>query len=181
MTGSTFRRTVITTVIMTMLSQVVAPLGAYALTGGHTQPEFSKFEPVGTTDMVNPFTGDFTYNLPVLSIPGPNGSGYALSLSYHSGESSDEESSWVGKGWTLNPGSIGRNRRGFPDDYKGQTIHHYNKTEPNWTVSAGPRLGAEVFSGNLGANASLSANYNNYRGYTHTTAVGIDEIGRAHV
>ncbi len=177
MIGSTFKRTVVTTVVVTMLSQVIAPLGAYALTGGPTQPEFSKFEPVGTTDMVNPFTGDFTYNLPVLNIPGPNGSGYALSLSYHSGESSDDESSWVGKGWTLNPGAIGRNRRGFPDDYNGRTIHHYNKTEPNWTVSAGPSLNVEAFSLDLGAGTSFSANYNNYRGYTHTTAVGLDVMG----
>ena len=58
---------------------------AYALTGGPSSPEFSSFEPVATTNMVNEFSGDFNYNLPVLNVPGPNGSGYAVSLSYHAG------------------------------------------------------------------------------------------------
>ena len=61
--------------IIAMLDHVLVPLTALALTGGPTQPEFSKFEPVSTTNMVNEFTGAFTYNLPVLNIPGPNGTG----------------------------------------------------------------------------------------------------------
>ncbi|MBD0258724.1 MAG: hypothetical protein ICV83_23655, partial [Cytophagales bacterium] len=99
------------------LLQCVAPQAAYALTSGPASPEFSSFEPVATTDMVNLFSGDFNYNLPVLEIPGPDGGGYALSLSYHSGTTSEEEASWVGYGWTLNPGAVNRNTRGFPDDY----------------------------------------------------------------
>src|SRR5688572_4051779 len=106
-------------VALTMIGDVLFPTAAWALTSGPTQPEFTSFEPVVTTNMVSEFTGDLTYNLPILQIPGPNGAGYALSLSYHSGVSPDEEASWVGYGWTLNPGSITRQKRGFPDDWKG--------------------------------------------------------------
>ena len=101
-----------------ILFDTARPTVVLALTSGPTQPEFSSFEPVATTNMVSEFTGDFTYNLPVLNIPGANGGGYALSLAYHSGASPEEEASWVGYGWTLNPGAIIRNKRGFPDDYK---------------------------------------------------------------
>jgi len=90
-----------------------------ALTSGPSQPEFSSFEPVASTNMVDEFTGDFTYNIPVVEIPGPDGVGYALSLSYHSGTTPEEEGSWVGYGWTLNPGAINRNKRGYPDDWNG--------------------------------------------------------------
>src|SRR5690349_6160101 len=86
---STLRRPIATGVIAALLGQMLAPLSALALTGGPTQPEFSSFEPVTTTNMVNEFTGGFTYNLPVLKVPGPEGAGYALSLSYHSGASAE--------------------------------------------------------------------------------------------
>src|SRR5262245_62155773 len=75
---------------------IVCPSVTYALTSGPSQPEFSSFEPVATTNMVDEFTGDFTYNLPLLEVPGPQGSGYPVSLSYHSGVGPEEEASWVG-------------------------------------------------------------------------------------
>src|SRR5947209_11735453 len=40
------------------------------VTGGPSQPEFSRFTPVSTTEMVDPFTGNFTYNLPLLDVDG---------------------------------------------------------------------------------------------------------------
>ncbi|MCT4579945.1 MAG: hypothetical protein N4A35_00895 [Flavobacteriales bacterium] len=116
-----------------MLSQIVLPTAAMALTSGAASPEFASFEPVATTNMVNDFTGDFTYNLPVLSVPGPDGGGYSMSLSYHSGASPEEEASWVGFGWTLNPGAINRNKRGYADDFNGVKVTKYNKVKPNWT------------------------------------------------
>ncbi len=120
-----------------LLVEIAFPTVAMALTAGSASPEFSSFEPVATTDMVNDFTGDFTYNLPVLSVPGPDGGGYSMSLSYHSGVSSEEEASWVGFGWTLNPGAINRQKRGYADDFKDVSVTKYNKTTPNWTqVSA---------------------------------------------
>jgi hypothetical protein len=118
---------------LNLIAEIVSPTVAMALTSGPAAPEFSSFEPVATTNMVNDFSGDFTYNLPVLSVPGPDGGGYSMSLSYHSGVSSEEEASWVGFGWTLNPGAINRGKKGYPDEYNGATVHNYNKARPNWT------------------------------------------------
>src|SRR5258705_8976036 len=63
-----------------------------------SMPEVSSFEPVSATDMVNLITGDFTYVLPLMNIPSPEG-GFPLSLSYHGGIQMDEDASWVGLGW----------------------------------------------------------------------------------
>ncbi|WP_447768548.1 hypothetical protein [Sphingobacterium faecium] len=99
-----------------ILYQTFFPLSALALTSGPVSPDASSFEPVDTSTMVNPITGDLVYNVPLLEVPGPEGS-YPLSLSYHAGINPEQESSWVGLGWTLNPGSITRSLNGFPDDW----------------------------------------------------------------
>lgn len=121
---------------LNILIEIASPTVAMALTAGPSAPEFSSFEPVATTDMVDDFGGDFTYNIPALNIPGPDGAGYSMSLSYHSGVSSEEEASWVGFGWTLNPGAINRNKVGFPDEFNGKNITNYHKTRTNWTQSS---------------------------------------------
>lgn len=196
----TNRRVAALAALAAMLAQSVYPLAAVALTSGPSQPEFSEFTPVGTSEMVNPFTGDFTYNIPVVTIPGPNGAGYALSLSYNSGKSGEDEASWVGRGWTLNPGAIVRQKRGFPDDYKGQTVRYRNFVEPNYTVTVNKALGVEAFSQNkmelepeqygpqdpnanltstFGVNMSVVTRYNNRTGYSHTFGIGLDVWGLA--
>ncbi|HLA80384.1 MAG TPA: hypothetical protein VJP78_01965 [Thermoleophilia bacterium] len=132
---------VVAVLLAILFAQMPPPPTSMAQTGGPSQPEFSSFESVSTEQMVDEFTGDFTYNLPVLRIPGPQGGGYSLSLSYHSGTSPDAEASWVGYGWTLNPGAIVRNSRGFPDDWDGQTVKYHQKTPDNWTLMPGPKVG----------------------------------------
>lgn len=102
--------------LSTILYQTFSPLAALALTSGPASPDASSFEPVDTSNMVNPVTGDFVYNVPLIEVPGPEGS-FPLSLSYHAGINPEQESSWVGLGWTLNPGSIARSVNGFPDDW----------------------------------------------------------------
>ncbi len=171
------------TVLIVMVMEVIVPATALALTSGPSQPEFSSFEPVATTSMVNEFDGSFSYNLPVLSIPGPNGGGYALSLSYHNATSVEEEASWVGYGWTLNPGAISRQTRGFPDDYKNAKIQYWNKVRPNWTVTATKRLGLEVASGEIGGSVGgyYTQRYNNYRGYGYTAGVSLGIMGVASI
>jgi hypothetical protein len=104
--------------VLEMFADIALPYAAFALTSGPTAPETSSFEPVDTTDMVNLMTGDFVYNLPLLEVPGPSG-GYPLSLSYHAGIKPNQEASWVGLGWTLNPGAINRMVNGYPDDHTG--------------------------------------------------------------
>ncbi len=163
----TFSRFLSLYLIFTLIIEPTLLNHLQALTSGPNQPEFSSFEPVATTTMVNDFTGDFVYNLPVIEIPGPHGSSYAMSLSYHSGTSPEEEASWVGYGWTLNPGSITRNLRGFPDDYNGTEVDYYNKVPKNWTVSlTGTPVEFELFSIDaLGVSADATLRYNNYKGF----------------
>lgn len=166
--------------IFSIFLQICMPLSTYALTSGPNQPEFSSFEPVATTNMVNEFTGDFTYNLPVIEIPGPEGSGYALSLSYHSGTSPEEEASWVGYGWTLNPGAIIRNKQGFPDDFKGEDVIYHNDVPANWTASVGAQIGElEGFSIDVPLSFNASLRYNNYRGFGYTAGLGLSYKGIA--
>ena len=74
-------KAVAVTLLATILFQIMEPTVAFALTGGPAQPESAQFQPVGVTDMVDVFTGDFGYNIPLLELPGPNG-GYPFNLSY---------------------------------------------------------------------------------------------------
>src|SRR4051812_26120003 len=83
--------------LTTFLVNMTMPLTTHALTAGPTQPELQGFQPAGTTDMVDLFSGDFSYNIPLFELPGPNG-GYPFNLSYQAGITMDQEASWVGLG-----------------------------------------------------------------------------------
>ncbi len=179
-----------TAVILTasMLGEILIPASAVALTDGPRQPEFSTFESVSTSGMVNEFTGAFTYNLPVVSIPGPNGVGYALSLAYHSNPSPEEEASWVGYGWTLSPGAINRVKQGFPDEYDGASIDYWNKTRGSFTATATKRIGMEVWSsenvlGGLsgGFSGYVTNRYNNIQGFGYSAGLSLQFMGAASV
>ncbi|HEU4717367.1 MAG TPA: hypothetical protein VFU15_06030, partial [Bacteroidia bacterium] len=63
-------RYVAMTFAMIMFSDMACPLAAWALTGGPSQPEVQSFEPVSTSDMVDLFSGDFNYNIPLLDMDG---------------------------------------------------------------------------------------------------------------
>lgn len=115
----TFRKVITAFFLINFLSSIFLPNYAFALTGGPHQIEYTSYEEPGATDMVNLLTGDFTYNLPILDIPGPEGS-FSLPLSYHAGIGLEQEASWVGLGWTMNPGAIVRNINEFPDDARGE-------------------------------------------------------------
>jgi hypothetical protein len=104
--------------ILETIISTIAPTISWALTSGPTAPEATSFEPVDTTDLVNLNTGDLTYNIPLLEIPGPAGS-YPIALSYHAGTQVEEEASWTGLGWSLNVGSVSRMVSGIADDYDG--------------------------------------------------------------
>lgn len=157
-----------------MAIETLAPISALALTSGPSQPEVQSFEPIGTTQMVDPFTGDFVYNIALMDV-----GGYPLNLAYHSGITNDQEASWVGLGWNINPGSMVRNLRGLPDDFNGDEIKVVKSAKPmrEWgiTKSLGD-LDAEVFGTNTKAykeylnsfigkkNPYISVTLNNYRG-----------------
>lgn len=161
---------------LSLAYQLVFPAVSYALTGGPASPDFASFEPVATTNMVNEFTGQFVYNIPVLEIPGANGGGYALSLSYHSGDGPETEASWVGSGWTLNPGSINRIKRGVPDDYKGKDITYYNSVPKNWTVAATFLDNLQIYSNLLSVGSASTVRYNNYKGFGFVKSYGVSVL-----
>src|SRR6476620_460781 len=104
-----------------MFLEIVQPMSAYALTEGPSQPEFSSFTPIGTSDMVDLASGDFNYNIPIMDV-----GGYPIHFAYNSGVSMDQEASWVGLGWDLNVGQINRQMRGIPDDFDGDEMIYEN-------------------------------------------------------
>lgn len=160
---------------------LISPTQVLALTNGPKQPEFDSFTPVSTSNMVNTFTGGFNYNLPVLNIPGADGGGYALSLSYDANPNIESPASWVGAGWTLNPGALDRSKRGVPDDWKGKVIKEYNQTPPNFSISARGTLGLEPVSQDEGgASISLGSTYryNNYTGFSESSNAGLSATAK---
>ncbi len=100
--------------LIVMVGEMMLPTFSYALTSGPAQPEMKGFEAVGSANLVDPFTGDFSYNIPLLDIDG-----YPVSINYQAGASPDDEGSWVGHGWSLTPGALNRQMRGLPDDFNG--------------------------------------------------------------
>lgn len=165
------------TLLLSFTFQLIFPLRALALTTGPSQPEVQSFEPVGTTEMVDLFSGDFVYNIPLMDIDG-----YPINISYHSGVTQEDEGSWVGLGWSLNPGEINRTVRGLPDDYNGDLIENKLQINPeyNYMGKVGIEVGAEVFGLdlsklgiNLGLNLSLYMNSNNYKGLSSGVRAGI--------
>jgi hypothetical protein len=143
----------------------IVPMNVFSLTGGPSQPEVQSFQPIGVSDMVDPFTGDFSYNLPLLDIDG-----YPINLVYNSGIGTDAESSWVGLGWNINPGVINRSMRGLPDDFNGDLITKELNMRPNKTIGVTGSTGAELFGiklekGKESLSFGLGISYNNYNGF----------------
>ncbi|MEY4573765.1 MAG: hypothetical protein RLZ10_3071, partial [Bacteroidota bacterium] len=116
-TRGKLRKIIAVYLAISLLFEIIYPTCAFALSGGPSQPEVQSFEPIGTSDMVDLFSGDFTYNIPLIDIDG-----YPINISYHSGVSMDQEASWVGLGWNINPGVVNRSMRGVPDDFKGDVV-----------------------------------------------------------
>lgn len=154
-------------------------LSSLKMPGGPDQPEVQSFTPVGTDDMVDPFTGNFSYNIPLLDVDG-----YPINIAYDAGVGMDQEASWVGLGWNLNPGVINRHMRGIPDDFNGtdQIVQDYNQKD-NWTVGVNLGSSFEVLAidlssvpgnddGGLSVSANLGVQYNNYMGYNTEISVG---------
>lgn len=139
-----------------MLSELLLPLRALALTSGPSQPEFQGFTPLATTSLVDPFSGDFSYNIPLLDIDG-----YPLNLVYRATSNIEEEGSWVGYGWNVNVGTLNRMVRGLPDDMKGGLIKSYQnikeRTVKSLGVSFEPSFGVHVGTEGVGLTAGVQS------------------------
>jgi hypothetical protein len=122
---------------------------SWAITGGPSQPEFTSFTPVEVSDMVDLFSGDFQYNIPLLDVEG-----YPINLSYATGMGMEDQASCVGFGWTLNAaGVINRAVRGIPDDFDGDEIITETNMKSNWTVGVGGGAGVEFIGYDFGTAA----------------------------
>jgi hypothetical protein len=146
--------------------------------GGPDQPEVQSFTPIGTSDMVDPFTGDFSYNIPLMDVDG-----YPINMAYNAGVTMDQEASWVGLGWNLNPGVVNRSMRGLPDDFNGQDSIKKNMNLKEH-INVTPNLSNyyEFFGidpNGSGANAlnHISLTYDNYKGLM-SSIVGVGFSGR---
>lgn len=149
-----------------LLTQIGFPTAAWALTGGPSQPEVESFEPIGTTEMVDLFSGDFNYNIPLMTVPGPNG-GYPINLAYHAGIGMEQEASWVGLGWNINPGVINRMMRGLPDDFQGDKVTTTTRMKPNNTFAVNFTKRKNEIAGFKLKGGMYQLYYNNYKGVGH--------------
>ncbi|MGI4760319.1 MAG: hypothetical protein ACRYF0_06415 [Janthinobacterium lividum] len=149
-------RSVACLLLLETLTTLAAPSVSLAMMGPG-QPEFTSYEASGSPDLVNLTTGDFTYNIPVLDVPGPE-RGFSLPLTYRAGIKLEQEASWVGLGWSLNAGAIARSLTGYPDDADGELMKStYNqKITRGWSggVPGVLELGWDVNTGHSGS-ASL--------------------------
>lgn len=163
----------------TMVYQMVYPLRALALNAGPSQPEFQGFAPIGTSSLIDPFSGDFSYNIPILEIEG-----YPLNLIYHTTSNVEEEASWVGYGWNINVGTLNRSVRGLPDDMNGGEIKHYQNMKERDTKSSGISLTPSIsvsaaINDKIGISAGLQATLgyteeeDNYVGYSVGYSMGL--------
>jgi hypothetical protein len=151
------------------------PAVSYGLTSGPTTPEMSAFEPASTANMVDMFSGDFSYNIPLLDV-----GGYPVNLAYHSGAGPEEEASWVGFGWSLNPGAINRQLRGLPDDFSGEMIKQEDNKKPTISVSANINVPLKLFAIRLPkikkkkgkGKFKLGISHNNYTGFSGMVGIG---------
>ncbi|RJQ28680.1 hypothetical protein C4565_03390 [Candidatus Parcubacteria bacterium] len=119
--------------------------------------------------LVDHFTGDFQYTVPLLELPGPQGS-FPFSISYRSGILTEQEASWVGLGWSLEPGRISRGMRGIPDDLAGEEVKQLFHQRPARTIGAAGSVGAELWGLDsrllsVGASLGLDLFFDTYSGY----------------
>lgn len=182
---STSHRISALALVLLMLADTCFPTFTMALTGGPSQPELTSFTPIGMNNMVNLATGDFSYNIPLMTVPGPGG-GYPLNIAYQAGVSMEQEASWVGLGWNINPGVINRTVRGLPDDFDGQEVVKEMAQRPNRTFSANlaskdiEALGADLSKISKGLGLKVGGNinfiYNNYNGWDVKAGLGFSLV-----
>lgn len=145
-----------------------APAARYI--GGPNTPEASSFKTVNSDNLVNLFTGDFSYSIPLLDV-----GGYPVNIFYNGGITMEQEASWVGLGWNINPGSVSRNMRGVPDDFDGtDTLVQTQAVKPNETW--GGEIGAdaeELGIKNPSVNLNVGFSYNNYLGPALELGAGV--------
>ncbi|GEM_PF-1017437 len=159
--------------------RLAPPSLAAASSSGAGQAETGGFS-IGSTDgMVNKFTGDFSYSIPLMDVEG-----YPIVLSYSSNVTMLQEASWVGLGWDLNVGAVSREMRGIPDEFNGeQDVVRVHNELPSATTGAklggyfatggGPQNGASGVGGGGQVTTLLGSYDDNYLGLGNTIDFGL--------
>lgn len=117
-------------------------------------------------NLVNTFTGDLSYSIPLLDVEG-----FPIVLSYDPNIGMDQEASWVGLGWNLSLGSINRQMRGIPDDFQGDEIVRTSKSKANtivgqgWSVNFHGGFGNPVFLKETGFQVSPGGGVDMKKGF----------------
>lgn len=161
------------------------PTISYALSTGPGQPELEGFSPIGMDNMVDIKSGDFSYNLPLFTVPGPDG-GYPINMSYQAQPSMESSASWVGLGWSLNPGTVNREVRGLPDDLAGQEVEKKLSQKPNQTIAfnisaedieaLGLDMGKVLSSAGVKMGGNVNFIFNNYKGFDVQAGIGFSKL-----
>lgn len=145
---------------------------------GPSQSETTGFTLGSTSGMVDEFTGDFSYSIPLLDVDG-----YPITISYNSNVTMFQDASWVGLGWDLNVGSVSRDMRGIPDDFNGEDKvqrsigmkdYETDGEKIGTKASFGLAFGDEPFvTGGLNLNFIYGQYMNSYNGKGTTWDFGI--------
>ena len=147
------------------------------MSGGNKAHEFESFQPFGLDNMVDPATGDFSYNIPLMNV-----GFHGINLSYQAGITMDQEATMVGLGWNINSGMINRSVRGIPDDFNGDKIDKKMSTKPYITIGYTPGIEFETFGfDGLGLGVSAGISLNSYNGigfdYSISPSLSIMKFG----
>lgn len=157
--------------LLIMLCNILAPIPGWALSGGNKAPEFESYTPFTLDNMVDPATGDFSYNIPLMNI-----GFHGINLAYQAGITMDQEATMVGLGWNINSGMIDRNVRGIPDDFNGDEVVKEKNMKPNVTFGFGPGVAAELFGCESEAvvdfDLKFGVSYNTYNGFGFEYSLG---------
>lgn len=142
--------------------QIVLPLltsTSVAFTqSGPSQAETTGFSLNSTGNMVNKFTGDFSYSIPLMDVEG-----YPITIQYNQNVGMETEASWVGLGWDLSLGSVSRQLRGIPDDFNGEDkIKRIFKVRNNITRGKKNGFSVSVHSQKKGLGLGLTALWGTY-------------------
>ena len=154
-----------------IIGQLFVPIQGFSLSGGNKAPEFESFQPFGMDNMVDPATGDFSYNIPLMNV-----GFHGINLFYQAGITMDQEATMVGLGWNINSGMIDRNVRGIPDDFNGDEVIKEKNMKPNVTFGFAPGVAAELFGCEPEAvvdfDLKFGVSYNTYNGIGFQYSLG---------
>lgn len=120
------KKSISSILVLSLIFQLTFPLTTVAHTNGISSSGGGNPVASALSSMVDGYTGDFRYSVPLATLPGPNGENVSISASYHAGIAVNQKSSWVGLGWDYNPGEITRQVVGAPDDFNGRVVTEIN-------------------------------------------------------